>query len=260
MRLLKKHFEQINELLAEFRKIDPDAPTMEVREGFLRCRKLAESGPGIDRHLKRVAGAFDPCFRELEVVKVASEYLRGRGADGGLGVTVDGREELESIVALFELHLREVEGIQIVFGTGYSESGEKSIEIACTRDEFSYILKNLVRNAVDAINEKKRQGKYKPGEDLQIEVDVDGNAEGKDGFARIRCRDTGIGMNEELKRRVFDPFFTTKSQSKGTGVGLSIVKEVIERRGGTIGVESEEGEWTEFVIELPLHTRGSDGK
>ncbi len=260
LRLLKKHFEQINELLAEFRKIDSDAPPMELKEGVLRCRKLAESGFGIDRHLKKVAGAFDPCFRELEVVKIASEYLRGRRADRSLGVTVDGRKALESIIALYREHLREVEGIQIVFGVGYSKADDSPIEIASTPDEFSYILKNLVLNAVDAINEKKRQGKYKRGDDLKIEVDVGRDVDGRDGYARITCRDNGIGMDKALRGRIFDSFFTTKLSSKGTGVGLSIVKEVIEERGGTIGVESVEEEWTEFVIDLPLSARGSDGK
>ncbi len=255
LRLLRQHFKQITELLGEFGRIDPDAPATEVRRGLLRCRKLADSGPGIDRHIKKVAGAFDPCFRELEVVKIASEHLRGGKNAGTVRAPIDAREELEHIVDLFKEHLKEVEGIGIDFVEGWSNKGGKSIEIACTPEEFSYILKNLVRNAVDAINEKRCLGGYKPGEELQIQLGTSRN----DGYARITCRDNGIGMNEKLREKIFDPFFTTKSHSKGTGVGLSIVKEIIEKRGGTIKVENPGGE-TVFVIDLPLHERSGDGK
>ncbi|MBN1593444.1 MAG: HAMP domain-containing histidine kinase [Candidatus Coatesbacteria bacterium] len=257
MRLLRKHFQQINELLSEFRKIDPNSSSSEVREAIIRCRSLAAEGPGIDRHLKKVDRAFDPCFRELEVIKVASEHLRGKRPESGLGVSVDPKEELRSTIALFHDHLREVEGIKLTLGKGYDElSKTEPYKLACTPDEFSYIFKNLIKNAVDAINERKRRGLFKAGEEPSIEVDITRI----DGYARITCRDTGIGISEEIKRKIFNPFFTTKSATKGTGVGLSIVKEVIERREGTISVDSEEGEGTEFAVELPIHGRGSNGK
>jgi two-component system NtrC family sensor kinase len=72
----------------------------------------------------------------------------------------------------------------------------------------------------------------------------------EDGY-QVRFRDTGSGIPEELLPRVFEPFFTTKIDGKGVGLGLSIVYGVIKRHGGTIQVESQEGEGTTFIIKLP---------
>lgn len=69
--------------------------------------------------------------------------------------------------------------------------------------------------------------------------------------AFISVTDTGIGMSEEVKRRVFDPFFTTKGV-KGTGLGLSVAYGIISRHRGEIHVESQEGKGSTFTIKLPV--------
>lgn len=69
--------------------------------------------------------------------------------------------------------------------------------------------------------------------------------------ACLQIRDDGVGMAEEVRRRVFDPFFTTKAM-RGTGLGLSMVYSVIRRHGGTIDVESVPNAGTTFTIRLPL--------
>ena len=72
----------------------------------------------------------------------------------------------------------------------------------------------------------------------------------KDSFIRIMVRDTGQGIPEDDLEKIFDPFFTTKE--KGVGLGLSIVKKIVENNGGEITVESKVGEFTTFTISLPL--------
>jgi signal transduction histidine kinase len=57
-------------------------------------------------------------------------------------------------------------------------------------------------------------------------------------------------MDEKTRARIFEPFFTTKK--RGTGLGLAIVKQIVEQHGGTITVESRQGEGTRFTIDLPL--------
>jgi two-component system NtrC family sensor kinase len=71
-------------------------------------------------------------------------------------------------------------------------------------------------------------------------------------FIEISIRDTGHGISEENLTRIFDPFFTTKGVGKGTGLGLSVSHGTIEAHGGTITVDSVEGEGTEFRIYLPV--------
>ena len=75
----------------------------------------------------------------------------------------------------------------------------------------------------------------------------------KDGSVRIMVNDTGPGIPEENLEKIFDPFFTTKQ--KGVGLGLSIVKKIVESNGGGIRVESEEGKSTTFTISLPLSSK-----
>ena len=73
-------------------------------------------------------------------------------------------------------------------------------------------------------------------------------------------RDTGCGMSPEVMRRIFDPFFTTKcgpdaSGKGGTGLGLSMCREIVEAHHGRIRVESSPGKGTSFTLKLPIAAR-----
>src|SRR5260370_27629592 len=68
----------------------------------------------------------------------------------------------------------------------------------------------------------------------------------------IRIRDNGTGIPREVKEKMFNPFFTTKPAGEGTGLGLSMSHDIIvKQHGGTIDVDTEPGEYTEFRIVLP---------
>ena len=63
--------------------------------------------------------------------------------------------------------------------------------------------------------------------------------------------DTGCGIKEELLEQIFEPFFTTQPVGKGTGLGLSVTFGIVEQHGGTIEVQSKEGQGSTFTISLP---------
>ncbi len=95
-------------------------------------------------------------------------------------------------------------------------------------------LSNLVTNAIQAMP---------AGGELTIEA-----SEG-DGVMCMTVRDTGEGVADEMRETLFSPLATGKA--KGTGLGLAVVKRIIEAHSGTIGFESEEGKGTTFIITLP---------
>lgn len=112
--------------------------------------------------------------------------------------------------------------------------------------DISRVLLNLFNNAFYAL----RQQLASAGADYQPTLTV--RTERMGPRAIIRVQDNGTGMAEGVRQKVFQPFFTTKPTGQGTGLGLSLSYDVITNgHGGRIDVSSQEGQGTEFVIELP---------
>ena len=101
-------------------------------------------------------------------------------------------------------------------------------------DRITQALINLYINAIQAMPD---------GGQLSV------HSQEKEGGVELNVSDTGAGMNEANKNKIFDPYFTTKNT--GTGLGLAVVQKIVEAHGGTIEVESKEGEGTHFTIFLP---------
>ncbi|MGI8981269.1 MAG: two-component system sensor histidine kinase NtrB [Pirellulaceae bacterium] len=118
--------------------------------------------------------------------------------------------------------------------------------VACLVGELNQVILNLLVNAAHAIGDVSRQnGGGKGTITISTRAEVD--------YAVIRVTDTGGGIPPHIRGKIFDPFFTTKPVGKGTGQGLAIAYSVIvEKHGGTIGVETEMGRGTTFIIRLPM--------
>jgi len=126
--------------------------------------------------------------------------------------------------------------------------------VSCLPGEFNQVILNLVVNAVDAITEVAGKTPEKKG-CIRISTRRDNQ------WAEICISDTGPGIPEEIQDKIFDPFFTTKEVGKGSGQGLAIARSVImDKHGGTLVLETEEGKGTTFIIRLPIETVPSDEK
>ncbi|MGB6063200.1 MAG: ATP-binding protein [Desulfomonilaceae bacterium] len=111
--------------------------------------------------------------------------------------------------------------------------------VYCDGDLIKQALLNLLLNSVEAIPD---------GGLIVMSADLH-----PDGMRLIiTIQDTGPGVPKNVQSNIFEPFFTTKKDGKGTGLGLSIVYGIMLQHDGAIGVESEEGEGTTFVVTLPI--------
>jgi signal transduction histidine kinase len=83
-------------------------------------------------------------------------------------------------------------------------------------------------------------------------MDIDVRTEGE--YVKVMIRDYGCGIPSHIIDNIFEPFFTTKEEGEGSGLGLDIVKNIIDKHNGTIDVESIEGEGATFTVLLPIKT------
>jgi PAS domain S-box-containing protein len=113
--------------------------------------------------------------------------------------------------------------------------GLKEIEV--NRYQIQQMIMNLCVNAIDAMN---GNGKLTVRTMMAASGDVE-----------IQVADTGTGIPDEIKTKIFEPFFTTKEVGEGTGLGLSLVYEIVQQHHGKIDFESKPGRGTIFKITLP---------
>jgi len=109
--------------------------------------------------------------------------------------------------------------------------------IMCYPDELNQVWTNLLHNALQAMDYRGT---------LQIEVKQ------QERNLLVSIADTGKGISSEIMPRIFEPFFTTKAPGEGSGLGLDIVKKIIDKHEGEIDVESASGK-TKFTVRLPLN-------
>ena len=110
--------------------------------------------------------------------------------------------------------------------------------------DIGSLLVNLLNNAFYSTREKKKI----KGADYAAAVSVITRMEG--GRAEIMVRDNGLGIMPKFFDKIFQPFFTTKPAGEGTGLGLSLSYDIVKSHQGELKVQSVEGEFAEFTIEL----------
>ena len=115
--------------------------------------------------------------------------------------------------------------------------------------QLGRVFLNIVSNACYATDQRRRTSMK---EGIPFEPTLWLSTMRKEDGVEVRIRDNGTGMPPEVVEKMFNPFFTTKPTDQGTGLGLAISNDIVRRHGGAIRVETEPGEGTTMIVELPL--------
>jgi PAS domain S-box-containing protein len=170
---------------------------------------------------------------------------------------VDIHEGIDSTLLLLQSRLK--------FKTGYpqieviKEYGNVPL-VECYPGQLNQVFMNLLANAIDALEEPFENNSILTEEQInsssQIKPQIKISTQTQDEQVLIRIADNGLGMTEEVSKRLFDPFFTTKPVGKGTGMGLSISYQIIvEKHYGKLECVSAPGQGAEFLLFIPLHQK-----
>ncbi|MFW5658893.1 MAG: sensor histidine kinase [Bacteroidota bacterium] len=225
-----------------------------VQDGKLLAKELIQVG------LKEDLEKFMPLFKHdkaLEIIRLAGLIGKFRVNVNNIGLAADKMSKMVSAVKnysrkqgdpdkpvefLLEENIRTVLTLyhnKLKYGVDvYTDFPEKSPRMVGFPDELTQVWTNIIHNAVEAMN---AQGELRIG----LSEDLSKNT------ATVSITDNGPGIPDDIQQRIFEPFFTTKDYGKGTGLGLDIVKKIVDKHKGEISVSSEPGR-TQFVIELPL--------
>lgn len=129
--------------------------------------------------------------------------------------------------------------------------------VECYVGQLNQVFMNLISNAIDTLEERDQHRSFREIKScpsmIRIRVEVL-----RAGWISIQVIDNGAGMSEEIRSRIFDPFFTTKPVGQGTGLGLSISYQIVtEKHGGKLWCDSEPGQGTKFVVEIPVRQKAN---
>jgi signal transduction histidine kinase len=163
-----------------------------------------------------------------------------------------GKKELTDINTLTDEYLRlayhglraKDKSFNAVFETNFDPSIEK---IKVVPQDIGRVLLNLFTNSFYSVTEKNKHQteKYTPT--------VSVSTKKINGKVQISVRDNGMGIPQKVMDKIFQPFFTTKPTGQGTGLGLSLSYDIITKgHGGEVRLETKEGEFAEFIIQLPI--------
>jgi signal transduction histidine kinase len=192
-----------------------------VKVGGKQILELIKHTSGINRNLRNTRYAIKNIVRIVRALKYYSHLDQASFAEADL------IEGIENTLIIFHNQLK--------LGIEIERDLQKIPLVQCNLDELNQVWTNIVQNAIHAM---KGKGVLKISSYLE------------EPFVCIEIGDNGKGIKPEILDRIWDPFFTTKDQGEGSGLGLGIVKGIIEKHKGKISVTSKPGE-TKFKIQLP---------
>jgi len=186
----------------------------------------------------------------LESMKIGSERIRQivlslrnfSRLDEAQMKLVDIHEGIENTLLILNSRLKH--GIEVIKNYG------ELPEIECYPAQLNQVFMNILVNAIDALEESVDNSHKSKIPQILIQTQKLDSSQ-----IMVRICDNGPGISLAIQSKLFDPFFTTKAPGKGTGIGLAICYQIVEKHGGKIEVISSLGAGAEFAIALPALTQ-----
>jgi len=210
-----------------------EAFLLNLKDGLYKTKT---SGELIEKAKDIMTKVIKETDRATAITKKLSSFAKPSKGEAEI-VHID--KEVDEVFGLvgYELRLDKIE---------FHKDIQKNIpDLFVDKKQFQEVLFNLIRNAGQAIGEKGKVTITVKEENGNVFIDV---------------QDTGSGIPEDKVKQLFNPFFTTKDPGKGTGLGLFIVRQVVEKNKGRIYLkETKVGEGTTFRLEFPLGAKEGIG-
>ncbi|MGD1906506.1 MAG: ATP-binding protein [Leptolyngbyaceae cyanobacterium] len=224
----KEYFDDLKSLLEQYQKTYEATPEIKKKIRMIDLDFLIPDS-------QKVLDSLEIGTRRVKQIVVAlRNFSRLDEADAK---EVDLHEGLESTLLILSHRLKY--GIEII-----KEYGNLPL-IQCYPAQLNQVFVNIIANSIDAMEEAKCEP-----QSIRISTRLISKT-----HVQVSFRDIGPGISESVKTKMFDPFFTTKEVGKGTGLGLGICYQIIQKHSGTIEVLSTMGKGAEFKVTLPIKLR-----
>lgn len=161
------------------------------------------------------------------IVQALKTYLHTSNSEERESINLE--KNIDVVLTIYNNRLKQ--GVEVV------KEYDEVPEILGYSDKLNQVWTNLIINAIQAMDGKG-----------VLTIGIKKNR----GFVKVSIGDTGCGIPKIIQSKIFDTFFTTKISGEGSGLGLDIIKRILEEHGGRIYFDSEENQGTTFFVELPI--------
>ncbi|HBL57169.1 MAG TPA: hybrid sensor histidine kinase/response regulator, partial [Cyanobacteria bacterium UBA8803] len=205
-----------------YNEIEPFLPLLKQPDSS-QILEIAYNLSGIQKGTATITTATDRASKVAFALKTYARYDQS-----GEMMSTNLTEGIDTVLTLYQNQFKK--------GIDVKRNYAKLPPVICYPDELNQVWTNLIHNALQAM-------------DYRGTLTID--AIQQDQHVYISITDTGAGIPEKIKSKIFEPFFTTKPPGEGSGLGLDIVKKIIEKHHGEIEFASIPGQ-TKFTVLLPI--------
>ncbi|MFZ9045398.1 MAG: sensor histidine kinase, partial [Cyclobacteriaceae bacterium] len=229
MNSMKMSIESIKEILDSYSTLEEGADPKELLEEIKELKEDHEYEELMDELDDLIKDINYGVTRTIEIVKGLRVFSR---LDEEESKPANINENIDATLTLLKNKTKN----RIKITKFYDENMQ---QIECFPGQLNQVFMNILNNSIQAIPSDRKDG----------EITI--YTEEEDQSVVIRLKDNGVGIPEDVQKRIWEPFFTTKPVGEGTGLGMSITFGIIEKHSGEIELQSEVGKGTEFAIRLP---------